>query len=77
MFDGYFMEIPFSTCTNKFALTIDKVELHCGLAMNRHLFKICNIRISYSDKEILLFDEENSGSFLHTKLQPQVASSHE
>ena len=44
--------------------------------MNRQLVQMFNIRISYPDKEILLFDDNASGKCSHVKLQPQVVASH-
>ena len=68
--------MTFSVCTNQFASASDEIELHCGLAMTRHPVQTHNIRISYLDKEILLFDEDASGAFRHAKLCPVVATSH-
>ena len=50
--------------------------LHCRSAMTRYLVQIWKIRLSYSDKESLLFDEDASGAFLRTKLHLNVAASH-
>ena len=67
------MEKLFSTCIRKFSSTADEIELHHWSAMTKHLDQICNIRISYPDKEILIFYEDTSREFRHAKLHLQVA----
>ena len=44
--------------------------------MTRYLVQIHDIRISYPDKDILLFDDDASGAFLHAKIHPQVEEAH-
>ena len=61
----------------KLVSTTDEIELHCGSDMARHLVNICNIRIFYPEKEILLFDDDSSGMFHHVKLHPRVAAAQE
>ena len=41
--------------------------------MTNHLVQIHNMRFSYPNKVILLFDYDASGAFLHAKLYPQDA----
>ena len=40
--------------------------------MTRHLVQMCNIRVSYPEKEIMLFDGDNSGVFRYATLNPEV-----
>ena len=47
-----------------------------GSTMTRHLVRTHNIRISYLDKDILLFEHDASGEFLHMKIHSQAASAH-
>ena len=70
VFDGSFLETLSSTYTNKIASTTEEIQPHWRLATNRHLVQIFNIRIYYPDKEITLFDDDASGSLLHSKLHP-------
>ena len=35
------------------------------------------IRISYPDKYIILFDDDDSGAFRHVKIHPKVVVSHD
>ena len=44
--------------------------------MKRHVVQAWNIRISYPDKEILLFNDDASGVFLRVKLYLQVVLAH-
>ena len=76
VFDGSFLQTPFSTCINQFALTTDEIKLQYGIAMTRHLVQMRNLRISHPSKEILPFDDDASGVFRHVKLRPQVAEAH-
>ena len=76
IFNGSFLETPFSTCVNQFASTSDEIEPHYGTAIARYLAQTHNIRTSCPDKKILLFDENASGVFQHTNLHPHVAVSH-
>ena len=60
-YDGSFLEKPFSTCVKKIASTKNEIELHCSTSMPKHLVQSYNVRISYLDKELLIFDEDTSG----------------
>ena len=73
VFDGSFTQTPFSAYVNDFTHTCDEMQLHYGLAMNRHLVQIYNLKISYPHMGILLFKDEVSGSLRHVKLHPDVA----
>ena len=50
--------------------------MHCVTAMTRHLAQIRNMRMSFSNKGIILFEEKDSGVFLHVMLHPQVSACH-
>ena len=49
-------------------------EIIYGSAFIRHLESIWNLRITYPDEDILLFDDDVKGAFRHTKYHPDVAS---
>ena len=76
VFDGSFTQSPTSTCLNHFTHTSDEIDLHYGSALNRHLVQIYNLRISYPQTDILLFDDDAAGAFRHVKLHPDVAAAH-
>ena len=76
VFDGSFIETPFFICINAYTSTKDEITLHYGTAMTRHLFRMHNIRISYHNRDIMLFDDDAAGAFRHVKLYPQVAAAH-
>ena len=63
VFDGSFMETPFSICINAFTSTKDEITLHYGTVMTRHLVRTHNIRMSYHGRDILLFDGDAAGNF--------------
>ena len=44
--------------------------------MIRYFTQICNIKISYPGKEILLFDEKSSGASRHVKLHLKIVVAH-
>ena len=68
--------MPFSTCVNYFTSTVDEKQLNYGIAMTRHLLCTWNLRISYLDTDILLFDDDAAGVFHHVKIHPEVAAAH-
>ena len=45
-----------------------------GTTFQRHLETIWNLRISYPQSDILLFDDDVKGAFRHCKYHPDVAS---
>ena len=44
--------------------------------MTRHIVRTCDIRTSYHDQDILLFDDDAAGAFHHVELHPQVDAAH-
>ena len=54
----------------------DEIDLKYGYTFKNHLKRIYNLRINYSNKEILLFDDDTSGAFRHIKLHLDVAGAH-
>eukprot|EP00957_Ditylum_brightwellii_P130483 9954609-Ditylum_brightwellii.AAC.1 len=42
-------------------------------ALPKHLIRICNLRISYPNEEILLWDDDATGAFRQCKLHPDIA----
>jgi len=76
VFDAAFLASPFSICINNFTSPEDEIELQYRHTFKNHLKRIYNLRITYSNKEILLFDDDASGAFRHIKLHPDVAGAH-
>ena len=62
-FDGSFLETLLSTYMGKLVSTTDEIELYFRSVISSHLAQIFNIRISYPEKEILIFDDDASGAF--------------
>ena len=54
--------------------TANEPDLIYGTTWNRHLTQIWNLRISYPDEDILVFDDDVSGAFRHAKHNPDIAS---
>ena len=51
----------------------DDPEVVYGDAFMRHLTQIWNLRISYPNEELYLFDDDVKGAFRHSKYHPDVA----
>ena len=73
IFDGAYRISPDSPCVNDFTNKLDEGELLYGSAFTRHLIRIYNLRISYPNQELLLFDDDASGAYKHVKYHPDVA----
>jgi hypothetical protein len=54
--------------------THNEPDLIYGTTWNRHLTQIWNLRISYPDEDILVFDDDVSGAFRHAKHNPDIAA---
>ena len=76
VFDAAYLASPSSICINNFTSPDDKVELQYGHTFKNHLKRIYNLWITYSNKEILLFDDDASGAFRYIKLHPDVVGAH-
>eukprot|EP00957_Ditylum_brightwellii_P121835 9290980-Ditylum_brightwellii.AAC.1 len=48
-------------------------EVTFGQALPKHLIRIWNLRISYPDDDILLWDDDATGAFRQCKLHPDIA----
>jgi len=48
-------------------------EVTFGQALPKHLIRIWNLRISYPEKDILLWDDDATGAFRQCKLHPDIA----
>eukprot|EP00957_Ditylum_brightwellii_P210146 15364609-Ditylum_brightwellii.AAC.1 len=51
----------------------DPTSLLNDKALPKHLIRIWNLRISYQDDDILLWDDDDTGSFRQCKLHPDIA----
>ena len=54
----------------------DKIDLDYGNTFTRYLKRINNLRITYSDKKLLLFDNNVSRAFKYIKYYLNVATSY-
>ena len=52
--------------------TEDEPTINYGTAWNRHLEQIWNMRISYPTQDILLWGDDVTGAFKHSKFNPEV-----
>eukprot|EP00957_Ditylum_brightwellii_P060279 4577840-Ditylum_brightwellii.AAC.1 len=48
-------------------------EVIFGQALPKHLIRIWNLRISYPDDDIILWDDDATGAFRQCKLHPDIA----
>ena len=51
----------------------EEPPIHYGTALLRHLTRIWNLRITYADDEILLWDDDVAGAFRLIKYNPEIA----
>ena len=51
----------------------DEPPIRYGTALLRHLTRIWNLRITYADEEILLWDDDVAGAFRLIKYNPDIA----
>eukprot|EP00957_Ditylum_brightwellii_P068819 5224078-Ditylum_brightwellii.AAC.1 len=51
----------------------NELEVTFGSAMPNHLIRIWNLRISYPDNDILLWNDDATGAFRQCKLHPDIA----
>ena len=73
VFDAAHLVSPFSIFINDFTNVEGEIELQCGKTFKMHLRRIYNLRITYKFKEILLFDDDASGAFMHVKMRPDIS----
>ena len=76
VFNAAYLASPFSICINHFTSPENEIELQYGYTFKNYLKRIYNLRITYSNKEILLFDDDVLGSFRHIKLYLDAVRSH-
>lgn len=78
--DRFIFDGSFRVCAEAAAAGIDfsskqnEPEIIFGKSFLRHLIRIYNLRISYPNKDILLFDDDVSGAFRHVKHHPDIAA---
>ena len=74
VWDGSFMIFYKSVCVNSMFNLKDEPTLAYGSAWQRHINRIWNLRISYPQEEIYLFDDDVKGAFRQVKYNPDVSS---
>jgi len=74
IYDASFHVHPHSFCPNDWTTVHDEPPIYYGSALYRHLSWIWNLRISYPDQIIYLWDDDVSGAFRIVKYNPEVAS---
>ena len=73
IWDGSFQPEWNSTCVNMMLNRDDKPEVVYGDAFMRYITQIWNLRISYPNEELYLFDDGVKGALRHLKYYPDVA----
>ena len=74
IFDASFKIFPTSACPNTWTSKFDEPPIWYGSAFSRHLIRIWNLRISYPNLEIYLWDDDVAGAFRLVKYNPYIAS---
>ena len=70
IFDASFHVDHEAKAVNGFTSKENEPALKYGDAWERHLKRMCSMRISHPNKEILLCDDDTSGAFRHLKNHP-------
>ena len=74
IWDGSFIPTWDSTSINMMLNHNTEPKIMYGETFMKHLETIWNLRISYPQTDILLFDDDVKGAFRHCKYHPDVAS---
>ena len=74
IFDGSFALHPHSGYVNKWTCKHNEPPLVFPAALTNHLRRIYNLRITYPNEEILLWDDDVSSAFRWVKLNPDIAA---
>jgi len=74
IFDASFKIFPTSSCPNTWTSKFDEPPIWYSSAFARHLVRIWNLRISYPNLEIYLWDDDVAGAFRLVKYNPYIAS---
>ena len=72
IFDGSFRPDAEAIPVNAWADVTREFNLHYGTCFARHLRWIWNLRVSYPQTDILLWDDDASGAFRNAKYHPDV-----
>ena len=73
IWDGSFIPEWESTCINMMLDGKTEPPVMYGDALQRHINRIWNSRITFPRKELYLFDDDVKGAFRHSKYYPDVA----
>ena len=73
IWDGSFIPEWDSTCMNMMLDGKTKPQVMYGDALQCHINRIWNSRITFPDEELYLFDDDVKGAFRHSKYHPDVA----
>ena len=74
IWDGSFIPNWHAICINMMLSSDSEPEIVFGSTFERHLESIWNLRITYPQSDILLFDDDVKGAFRHCKYHPDVAA---
>ena len=74
IWDGSFIPNWQATCINMMLSQATEPEIVYGTTFMKHLESIWNLRITYPNTDILLFDDDVKGAFRHSKYHPDIAS---
>ena len=73
IWDSSFIPHPFATSINMMQHPEKSPKIVFGTAFLQHLIRIYNLRISYPNTDILLWDDDVSGAYRIPKYHPNVA----
>ena len=74
IWDSSFMLFYHSVCVNMLMDQQLEPSLKYGSTWDRHLSRIWELRIIYSNEDILLMDDDVKGVFRHSKYHPDIAT---
>ncbi|MGH3053954.1 MAG: hypothetical protein ACRDL7_03130, partial [Gaiellaceae bacterium] len=74
VFDASFRPFPWCTALNDFTDKKNEPPMIFGTTLNRHLRRIYNLRVTYKNEDILLWDDDVRAAFRNVKHHPDIAS---
>ena len=74
IFDASFQADERAAPVNSFARKTNEPESQHGDAWSRHLTRICSLRLSCPNRDAILYDDDASGAFRHSKSHPGAIS---
>ena len=74
IFDASFRPEPWCAAINDVTDKTDEPPTDIGTALTRHIARIWNLRISYPNDDVLLWDDDVKSAFRHVRYHPSVIS---